>query len=235
MLSASFLAMSTRLCNVVVEATDPAAAAAFWAELLDWQAADEIVTAPPDDGWDLTLRFVPETAPKAGKNRLHLDLASAAPDEQMATVSRALSLGAVRADIGQRNVPWVVLADPAGNEFCVLDPRPEYMSTGAIAAIVIDALDQQALAEFWSAAIGWPVMDAGAVWASLRAPHGRGPWLEFIRTEEPHRGVNRVRLELAPVSSQADEVARLVELGGRKLGATAAMADPEGNELSVLR
>lgn len=227
--------MSTRLCNVVVAAPDPAVAAQFWADLLDWQATGDTVTAPPDDGWDLTLRFLPSADPKERKNRLHLDVASASPDQQMVTVSRALSLGATRADIGQRNVPWIVLADPAGNEFCVLNPRPEYTTTGAIAAIVMDAVDPLTLAEFWSAATGWPIVETTSATASLRSPHGRGPWLEFIHTGEPHVGVNRVRLELAPEANQADEVARLVELGARKLDATASMADPEGNELSVLR
>ncbi len=226
--------MSTRLCTVVVHAADPRATARFWAELLDWRQAGAEVTAPPDDGWDMTLRFVQEDGAKEVKNRLHLDLASGSPDHQLAIVSHALSLGAVRADIGQRNVPWIVLADPAGNEFCVLEPRPEYATTGAVAAIVVDALDQQALAEFWSSATGWPLVASGQVWASLRSATGRGPWLEFIHTEEPHKTPNRVTLELMPDTDQAAEVARLVELGARKRSATGLMADPEGNEYEVL-
>ncbi len=227
--------MSTRLCTVAVHTPDPPATAQFWASLLDWHVTGADVTAPPDDGWDMTLRFVPESSAKEVKNRLHLDLASQSPDHQLALVSHALSLGAARVDIGQRNVPWVVLADPHGNEFCVLESRPEYATTGAMAAIVVDALDQQLLAEFWSAATGWPLMATGQVWASLRAPNGRGPWMEFIHTEEPHKTPNRVTLELMPDTSQADEVARLVELGARKRAATAKMADPEGNEFEVLR
>lgn len=227
--------MSTRLCTVVVQAADPAAAARFWAELLDWQLDGTDLTAPPDDGWDMALRFVGESGPKEVKNRVHLDLSSESPDHQLAIVAKALSLGAVRADVGQRNVPWLVLADPAGNEFCVLEPRPEYATAGAFAAIVVDALDQQSLAEFWSAATGWPLMATGQEWSSLRSPSGRGPWFEFLHTEEPHKTPNRVTLELCPDASQADEVARLVELGARKRAATAAMADPEGNEFEVLR
>jgi hypothetical protein len=227
--------MSTRLCTVVVQAADPRATARFWAELLDWHQEGADVTAPPDDGCEVRLTFVPEAGQKEVKNRLHLDLASESPDHQMATVSTALSLGAARADVGQRNVPWVVLADPAGNEFCVLDSRPEYATTGALAAIVVDALDQQSLAEFWSSATGWPLVATGQVWSSLRSPNGRGPWMEFIHTEEPHKTPNRITLELRPDTSQADEVARLVELGARKLAATARMADPEGNEFEVLR
>ena len=183
--------MSTRLCNVVVDAADPAALARSGrpAGLAGALADDDVagVTAPPDDGWDFDLMFVRVTEPKtAVKNRVHLDVASAAPDHQAAQVAHALSLGAARVDIGQRNVPWVVMGDPEGNEFCVLDPRPEYAATGAVAAVVVDALDPLRMAEFWSAATGWPVVETG-VDGVAAFPAARGPWLEFIRTEHPHR------------------------------------------------
>jgi hypothetical protein len=64
---------------------------------------------------------VPE--PKTGKNRVHLDLASASVTRQAAEVDRLLGLGVTRADIGQGEVPWVVMSDPEGGEFCVLTPR----------------------------------------------------------------------------------------------------------------
>ncbi|TDV40374.1 VOC family protein [Actinophytocola oryzae] len=240
--------MSTRLCNVVVDALDPQALARFWANLLSWEVsfanADEVdLQAPPDDGWDLDLVFVPATEPKtAVKNRVHLDLASESPDHQLAQVAHALSLGATRADIGQHNVPWIVLADPEGNEFCVLDPRPEYMATGAVAAIVVDALTPLRLAEFWSAAAGWQVAETTENTASLRSPTGRGPWLEFIPTTHPHEIKNRVHLDVAPLleDDHWTEVTRVLELGARKLDIGQGsvpwqvMADPEDNEFCVL-
>jgi hypothetical protein len=61
--------------------------------------------------------------PKTGKNRLHLDLAPPVSGDQRAEVERLVSLGATRIDIGQGGVSWVVMADPDGNEFCVLTPR----------------------------------------------------------------------------------------------------------------
>jgi Glyoxalase-like domain len=67
--------------------------------------------------------FVPVADPKVAKNRVHLDLRSADADDQAARVARLAALGARPADIGQGDVPWVVLADPEGNEFCVLTPR----------------------------------------------------------------------------------------------------------------
>ena len=62
-------------------------------------------------------------APKLGKNRLHLDVAPPADGDQEAEVERLISLGAKRIDIGQGDVSWEVMADPDGNEFCVLTPR----------------------------------------------------------------------------------------------------------------
>ncbi|MPZ83444.1 MAG: VOC family protein [Actinophytocola sp.] len=239
--------MSTRLVNVVVDAADPPALAQFWCDLLGWRVSlaepDEVdVQAPPDDGWRFDLVFVPVPEPKTVQNRLHLDLASASPDQQMAVVDRALALGAERIDIGQRNVPWFVLADPEGNEFCVLEPRPEYASTGAVAAVVAAVASPTALAEFWSAATGWPVERTGVEYASLRDPDGRGPWLELIRSAAPHPVKNRVHLDVAPYpdGSVATEVARLAELGARPVDVGQGdvrwevLADPEDNEFCVL-
>jgi predicted enzyme related to lactoylglutathione lyase len=239
--------MSTRLVNVVVDAADPAALAGFWRDLLGWQVSlaepDEVdLQAPPDDGWRFDLVFVPVAEPKTVQNRLHLDLASASADQQMATLDRALDLGAKRVDIGQRNVPWFVLADPGGNEFCVLDPRPEYANTGAVAAIVAAAADPAALAGFWSAASGWPVVRTGVEYASLRDPDGRGPWLELVRSAHPHEVKNRVHLDVAPYpdGSVAAETARLTALGATPVDLGQGdvpwqnLADPERNEFCVL-
>jgi hypothetical protein len=71
----------------------------------------------------LPLVFVPAPEPKTVKNRLHLDLASESAAHQAGSVERLLGLGAVPADIGRGDVPWAVLADPEGSEFCVLSPR----------------------------------------------------------------------------------------------------------------
>jgi catechol 2,3-dioxygenase-like lactoylglutathione lyase family enzyme len=239
--------MATRLVNVVVDAVRPAESARFWAELLGWRVslelADEIdLRAPPDDGWDLDLVFVPVSEPKTVRNRVHLDLASVSPDHQASIVDKAMSLGAKQIDVGQGTVPWIVLADPDGNEFCVLEHRPEYAGTGAVAAIVLAAADPPRLAEFWSAATGWPVVEAGAWFASLRAPDGRGPWLEFLPTDHPHTVKNRVHLDVAPDNdgTVAAEVARLTAAGatpadiGQGDVPWTVLADPEGNEICVL-
>jgi hypothetical protein len=109
--------------QVVIDARDPIALGRWWANALEWvvvgEEADELEIRPaPDRLPGLLFGAVPE--PKTGKNRLHLDFR---PVDQDAEVERFLGLGATRADVGQVDVPWVVLADPEGNEFCILSSR----------------------------------------------------------------------------------------------------------------
>jgi hypothetical protein len=106
--------------QVVVDAEDPARLARWWAEALGYvivnEAPDEVeIRRTPAEMPGLL--FTPVTEVKKGKSRLHLDLR---PDDQEAEVERLVGMGARYADIGQGDVPWVVLADPEGNEFCVL-------------------------------------------------------------------------------------------------------------------
>jgi Glyoxalase-like domain len=115
--------MGSRWCTVVIDALDPGRLARWWAEVLDFTVLDEVdgmTTIGGQDGPRLVFVQVPDG--KAHKNRLHLELD---PDDQDAEVERLLDMGARRADVGQpTDVAWVVLADPEGNEFCVL-ARPD--------------------------------------------------------------------------------------------------------------
>ncbi|MCP2165344.1 VOC family protein [Goodfellowiella coeruleoviolacea] len=240
--------MATRLVDIVVDAADPVPLARFWADLLGWRVehvAEDQVTVRATDipGSTLKLTFVPVADAKAGKNRVHLDLASTSAAHQRDLVERAGRLGAEPADIGQRReLPWVVLADPQGNEFCVLEPRPVYQHTGALAAVVVDAVRPGALAEFWAGATGWAVVDSQAEFASVRPSSGVGPWLEFVADSGAKRGKNRVHLDLAPTpgGDLAAEVDRLCALGavpvdiGQGAVSWRVLADPEGNEFCVL-
>ncbi|MDQ4036886.1 MAG: VOC family protein [Actinomycetota bacterium] len=130
--------MSVRWYTVVVDSVDVAAQARWWAEVLGWQtvyeASDEVVLVPPHaltkgDSIPVQERgqglvFVPVPEGKTVKNRVHMDLAPRATDDQAVEVERLVSMGARRIDVGQSSdVGWVVLADPEGNEFCVLSPR----------------------------------------------------------------------------------------------------------------
>jgi catechol 2,3-dioxygenase-like lactoylglutathione lyase family enzyme len=98
----------------------------FWRAVLDWPLVwdqdGETAIQSPGGGTKVSWGG-PPVAPKAGKNRLHFDLAPPVHEGQQAEVDRLVALGATRVDIGQGEVSWVVMADPEGNEFCVLTPR----------------------------------------------------------------------------------------------------------------
>jgi glyoxalase superfamily protein len=131
--------VSVRWYTIVIDCKDVAAQARWWANVLDWriiyEAPDEVVIVPPraiEKGDQIPVEeqgpglvFVPVSEGKTVKNRLHIDLAPRADDDQAAEVARLEALGAKRVDVGQdeEKATWVVLADPEGNEFCVLSPR----------------------------------------------------------------------------------------------------------------
>ena len=109
--------------QIVVDADDPHRLARWWAEALGYvivhEAPDEVeIRRSPDEMPGLLFGAGPD--PKIGKNRLHLDLR---PEDQEAEVERLVDMGARPVDIGQGDVSWVVLADPEGNEFCMLAAR----------------------------------------------------------------------------------------------------------------
>lgn len=112
--------MALDLAWVAVDSKDPETLARFWAEVLGSEIVDsdpEEVLMRPKDGSGPHVIFLKVPDDKIVKNRLHFDLR---PDDQQAEVDRVLALGAVHVDIGQGEVTWEVLADPEGNEFCIL-------------------------------------------------------------------------------------------------------------------
>jgi predicted enzyme related to lactoylglutathione lyase len=118
--------MPVRLHHIVIDAYDLPTLASFWTEALGWQVLSrherEIVIGT-DDSAPVGICFMPVTDPKTVKNRVHLDLTSSAADRDQ-EIDRLLALGARRVDIGQTGEEsWTVLADPEGNEFCVVRPK----------------------------------------------------------------------------------------------------------------
>ena len=118
--------MGLRVQSVSFDCADAVALARFWSEALGWRITyeedDEFVIEPPvgsrEDGVVPDILFLPVPEGKVVKNRVHLDLR---PDDQAREVARLEALGAERVDVGQdESVTWVVMADPEGNEFCVL-------------------------------------------------------------------------------------------------------------------
>lgn len=131
--------MAVRWYSTVIDSTDPRALADWWAAALGWQKvyeADDEVVIVPAHVTDELIRSTPweQVGPgpvfvrvpegKAAKNRLHLDLAPHTSDDRDAEIARLKAMGATEVDVGQGpDVRWTVLADPEGNEFCVLSSR----------------------------------------------------------------------------------------------------------------
>lgn len=238
--------MATELWGVVIAALDPTAQAKWWAQALGWEwwtdfDGDGRVRCEDPSVPELLFERVRDA--KVVQNRIHLDLASQSEPEQREIVDRLLAHGAARVDVGQGDVPWVVLADPEGNELCVLEPRDRYRDAPGLASIVVHVNDPEPMADFWAAATGWVEGNRGDYGVSLHRPGDRPPDLDLVRVPQPKSVKGRLHLdvETTPDSTRAAEVARLRALGavpadvgqGTDAGWT-VLADPEGNEFCVV-
>lgn len=237
--------MGLRVGWWTLDALDSERLAGFYGQLLGWQrlftneeGVALVPALPPVLGQGLLLYADHGTGAKQHKNRAHPDVRGPG---QGVMVDRALELGARRLDIGQGDVTWAVLADPEGNEFCVLDgsaPQP------VVATWTLDANDVDTVARFWMALLDWEVADRDARSVQLRDPAGQADDLLILWTPDPKRGKNRLHPDLFP--DRPDEPARAAEVE-RALGLGAAradigqgevswevLADPEGNEFCIL-
>src|SRR6266487_3831457 len=152
--------MTLRLTTLCFDANGPVRLARFWAGVLNWEMHDEAgeVVLRPTDGTRFYIEFAPVPEPKEGKNRIHVDLSSTSSEAQNATVRRAIDLGGRRIDIGQGpDAEHVVLADPEGNEFCVLEPGNNFVNYGGLlGSLTCDG--SPAVGYFWSEVLGWPLV-----------------------------------------------------------------------------
>lgn len=248
--------MTMRLENVGIDARDPRALADWWAEALGWVLHDEEAPGVFDvcervaaDGSHPFPELVIGGGGDVGtmRERVHLDLNSFSLDDQAATVERLLSIGATRADVGQTaDAPFVVLADPEGNSFCVLDPRPEYAGLGSLAGFTLAAHDAQAIKDVWVAATGWAVTRDESDYVVLESADAVAPLEIITRPTMPrHEAKNRIHLDVRPLGEPQDQVVdRLLALGARHADvgqdpddptiSWVTLADQEGNELCVL-
>ncbi|MFD8209574.1 VOC family protein [Streptomyces sp. NPDC059695] len=226
--------MTLRPVKVTIDALDDSAVGRFWAEALGRR---------DPAGFGVGVVAVREPGPRpAVKNRVHLDLATASTAHQAELVARLRSLGATPVDIGQGDVPWTVLADPEGNEFCVLEPREVYRDTGPIAAVVVDCADPRAMARFWDEALDWTLHEVADDRAVLRSAEGAGPYLEFLLGPDAKTVPDRVRVDLLcqPGDDREAEATRLRALGatdldgGRRDVPWTCMSDPEGHDFRIL-
>ncbi|WP_421118810.1 VOC family protein [Aquihabitans daechungensis] len=247
--------MTMRLEAFTIDARDPRALATWWSEAIGWVICFEddeegefnlCERLDPDGTHPFPeLSFVRVDDAEQGQERVHVDLNSFSAADQEATVDRLLDMGATRADVGQAaDAPFTVLADPDGNHFCVLDPRPEYAHLGSVAGFTLASHDAGALRDLWAAATAWDITTDEPGYVVLTPPTGGFPFEIITRPTMPRGDAkNRIHIDVAPSADedQAEVVARLIDLGARKVdvGQTGdeswvPLADPEGNELCVL-
>jgi predicted enzyme related to lactoylglutathione lyase len=236
--------MTSRLLALSFSALDPTVVATFWSGVLGWELADdpiEGVRLLPADDTGFLLRFVPTQEAKSGPNHIHFDLTSSSPDEQQSTVERALTLGGRHTDVGQLpEEGHVVLADPEGNEFCVIEPGNNFLADcGFIGALSGDG--SQACGYFWAEALDWPLVWDQDEETAIRSPQG-GPKLTWGGPPlVPKQGSTyRPHFDLAPVDGDLTaEVARLEALGASRVDVGpghvggVVMADPDGHEFCL--
>ncbi|GAA2583092.1 VOC family protein [Winogradskya consettensis] len=239
--------MATRLVQINMKARDDAALGRFWAAALGWEISSEgpgVTNLEPagfvyPDPVAVVGDIIVSPEPKTVKNRVHVDLATASAAHQTETVARLTGLGATLADVGQGDVPWTVMADPEGNEFCVLDSMLQ--ETGPIASVVVDCADPRVMARFWGEATDWTVHKVTDDSAVLRSATGVGPYLQFLRSPDVKTGWNRVHLDIRPYPADdlEAEAARLTGLGATPVDlgqdiTWKVLTDPEGNEFCLL-
>lgn len=232
--------------NLVFDAVDPQRLGGFWETAL----GTERLTDEPEGfetrlavegGPVLDLCFQRVAEPPTDPLRLHLDLSGGA--RQAEEVERLCGLGARHLDIGQGNAPWVVLADPEGNPFCVMEERASYADTGPVAALPLDSADPDRDADFWSWLTGWTDVP-GLAPRSLRHPSRRGPLLELLPESGPKAGAkNRLHLDLRLETGDDPDAtaAGIARRGGREVLHAEwgdlpwrFFEDPSGNDLCLL-
>jgi hypothetical protein len=233
------------VCEVTAltfSSTDPERLTGFWGGLLGQDATIQrgspSLLPLPEVGFG--LRFVAGAEEKWGPNQMHPDLKPTSIDEQAAAVHRALELGARRLDVGQGpDSEHVVLADPDGNELCILEPGGSFLA----GCPFFSSLAANGLAEvgyFWRDALAWNLVWDQDGETAVQSPTGGSKITWGGEPVAPKLGRNRLHLDLTPSGrSRVDvEVERLLALGATRVDAGCAdavgMADPGGNEFCVV-
>ena len=232
--------MTCEFLAICIDANDPLRLARFWGAMLGREMADapqDGLTLLPSDATGFRLRFFGTQEQKSGMSDRHLHLTSTSLDDQQQTVERSLRLGAQHIDIGQRpEEGHVVLADPEGNEFCVIEPDNAFLAgCGRLGSITCDG--SRRVGSFWSEALGWPLVWDQDEETAIRAPDGTGPFITWGPPVPPKMAKSRLHLDIAPRhdTDQRQEVDRLISLGAVRIDIGegdvdgVVMADPDGN------
>lgn len=228
--------MVLRLEAVTFEVADATAVAAFWAGLLQREILEEDNGAlVPGDLAQVGLRFVTSHTEQIGPRRLHLHLTSTSLEDQRQTVESALRLGGQHIEVGQApDAGFVVLADPGGNEMCVIEPQNKFLAgTGPLGEVTCDGTRDVGL--FWRDALDWLLVWDQHEETAVRSPVGGTKISWGGPPVAPRHGRNRQRLDLV-TADLSTEVDRLTSLGATRLTDLVdgvELADPDGNEFAL--
>ncbi len=237
--------MTAQLVALALNAMEPNQLARFWASALQWNVYEsEGVGAKlvPTDATRFHMLFRPVVDAKVGQNRIHFDLTTTSLDDQRNTVDELLVIGARHIDIGQGpSETHVVLADPEGNEFCIIDPHNRFLaSCPRLGAVNCDGT--QALGYFWSDALGWPLVWDEDDETAIQAPDGTGPRITWSGPPlMPKSGEERLHFHVAhePATSASAVLDHLLAIGASRLDVghgclgAIALADVDGNEFCL--
>jgi catechol 2,3-dioxygenase-like lactoylglutathione lyase family enzyme len=228
--------MPARLEAVTFEVADAPAVASFWAGLLERELLMESTGAlVPGDETQVGLRFVTSDADQVGPRRLHLHLTSSSLEDQQRTVEKALRLGGRHLDVGQDPEDgFVVLADPGGNELCVIEPDNSFLAgTGYLGEVTCDGTRDVGL--FWRDALGWPLVWDENQETAVQSPLGGTKVSWGGPPVEPKHGRNRQRLDLvtADLVSEAERLVSLDATVVEELPDGFELTDPDGNEFGL--
>ncbi len=237
--------MGVRLAALCWDADDSDLLAGFWAALLERHRDGPLVQPPDDSGFEiLFVASAPGVDRAVGRTRnwTHPDLTSDSPEQQRALVERALALGASHLDVGQRpDEPHVVLADPEGNEFCLVEPENRFLAgCGRFGALA--GSGTRAAGLFWSAALDWPLVWDQGEQTAIQSPAGgtKITWdgEGFDPVDHTGHPPNRLHFELTTTEFDV-QVPRLIGLGATRAEGSveragpAVLLDPDGKPFTV--
>lgn len=219
-------AATTAFKDLCIDASDVPAMASFWSRTLGLDVQDRhgnLLLTDAVDEHTIWVNAVPE--PKTGKNRVHLDVHTAA-------VADLTALGAVVLD---DTLPWTLMADPEGGEFCAFVRSPEQLPDYRLYELVVDAADAPSIAPWWAERFGVvaePIPDDPSSWYLENVPGM--PWeLIFQGVPEPKTVKNRVHWDLWGVTSDFLAAGATLQRARDDEISWDVLADPEGNEFCV--
>jgi len=233
---------------LVIEARSPASLAGFWSRALGWEVreapAGDVELLPADGVTTFRLVFRPASVDeKVGQNPIHLDLTTSSPADQQESAANLLATGAGHIDVGQRgDEGHVVLADPEGNELCLIEPGNDFLaSCPRLGAVNCDGT--RALGHFFSAVLAWPLVWDQDEETAIQSPAGTGPKITWSGPPLlPKAPRERIHLHVAPARGTSTDAA-VAEL--LRHGATYAeprhgcagvipLADVDGNAVCLV-